>query len=139
MSLPIRKKSIITTNKIYCLSMLSKTLFSFSIRTLPVSFTGDDFQCPVCRGRGDDPKADCDKKIKFESCNRANAICESTLYSYGTFVRQCSDTHTYETALGYCKEKNNCKKVMCKKSKCKADFPLGTILNNYWMSLSMIS
>lgn len=92
---------------------------------LPVSFTGDDFQCPVCRGRGDDPKADCDKKIKFESCNRANAICESTLYTYGTFTRQCSDTYTYQTSLGYCEKMNNCKKVMCRESRCKAEFPLG--------------
>ena len=97
------------------------------IHTLPVSFTDDDFQCPVCRGRGDDPKADCEKKIKYESCNRANAICASTLYTYGTFARECSDIYTYNTSVGYCEERNNCKKVMCEESKCKAEFPtLGT-------------
>ncbi|KAJ7325607.1 hypothetical protein OS493_029470 [Desmophyllum pertusum] len=61
-----------------------------------------EFQCLVCRGRGDNPQDACDKNGKLETCTPPagkKAICDATLYSFGTFVRLCSDMVSYEASV----------------------------------------
>ncbi|KAJ7376042.1 hypothetical protein OS493_037244 [Desmophyllum pertusum] len=95
------------------------------------SSTEEEFQCPVCRGRGDNPQDACDKKGKLETCKPPagkEAICDATLYSFGTFVRLCSDMVSYEASVNNCKTYGNCQKAMCTTSGCKAEIqtPLPT-------------
>lgn len=68
-----------------------------------------EFQCPSCsgmEGNGKTAEADCNEKIKMETCTQKHPICEAVSDNLGTFTRN----HFFQ----------DCKASKCTEPRCMA-------------------
>ncbi|XP_068707251.1 retinoschisin-like [Montipora foliosa] len=91
----------------------------------------EKFQCPVCHAIGQNAEATCDKNVKYETCNRHNAVCQvskkaTTDDKTLEVTRKCSDTQAFRDENEKCKQDSNCLyTAYCLDSMCMASAPEG--------------
>ena len=89
----------------------------------------ETFQCPVCSAAGANAESACDQNVKYEVCNRNNAVCQLTKKALESnmqlsVTRKCSDKQTFLEEREKCQRDANClNTAMCAESFCMAPAP----------------
>ncbi|XP_074606250.1 uncharacterized protein LOC141859303 [Acropora palmata] len=89
----------------------------------------ETFQCPVCSATGANAESACDQNVKYEVCNRNNAVCQLTKKALESnmqlsVTRKCSDKQTFLDEREKCQRDANClNTAMCAESFCMAPAP----------------
>ena len=89
----------------------------------------EKFQCPVCHAIGQNAEATCDKNVKYDTCNRHNAVCQLSKKATTDdmtleVTRKCSDAQTFHDENEKCKQDSNCLyTAYCLDSRCMANAP----------------
>lgn len=82
-----------------------------------------EFQCPSCsgmEGNGKTAEADCNEKIKMETCTQKHPICEVVSDNLGTFTRNCTNEMDHSITRNDCNFFQDCKASKCTEPRCMA-------------------
>lgn len=82
-----------------------------------------EFQCPSCsgmEGNGKTAEADCNEKIKMETCTQKHPICEAVSDNLGTLTRNCTNEMDHSITRNNCNFFQDCKASKCTEPRCMA-------------------